>query len=220
MALLELDDVTVRYGGLTAVAGVSLSLDPGEVRAIIGPNGAGKTTLFNAITGHAMLAAGSIRFRAERIDGLAPYLVHVAMAGPTTVWRGMLIDPLIHLRAARHLQVPPDPNHLVGVARVIAAFDPSWPFPRFSPSQQLFVWFILLALLAIALLAFSIWLVRDEPRAFRPRVLLAGTLFGLGIFPQAIQRADSAHLAWVSGTVVAGNCTTKSKSCVVRGMPQ
>ena len=134
--------------------------------------------------------------------GLAPYLVHVATAGPTTVSRGMLIDPLIHLRAARHLQVTPDPNHLVGVARVIAAFDPSWPFPRFSPSQQLFVWFILLALLAIALLAFSIWLVRHEPRAFRPRVLLAGALFGLGIFPQAIQRADSAHLAWVSGTVV------------------
>jgi branched-chain amino acid transport system ATP-binding protein len=75
VALLELSDVTVRYGGLTAVDGVSLRLEPGEVRAIIGPNGAGKTSLFNAVTGHAPLAAGAIRFRGERIDGLAPHVV-------------------------------------------------------------------------------------------------------------------------------------------------
>jgi branched-chain amino acid transport system ATP-binding protein len=75
MALLELSDVTVRYGGLTAVAGVSFDVQPGEVRAIIGPNGAGKTSLFNAITGHAPLNAGAIRFRGERIDGLAPHVV-------------------------------------------------------------------------------------------------------------------------------------------------
>ncbi|HEY7139916.1 MAG TPA: ABC transporter ATP-binding protein [Methylomirabilota bacterium] len=75
MALLDLTDVTVRYGGLTAVDGVSLRLEPGEVRAIIGPNGAGKTSLFNAVTGHAPLAAGAIRFRGERIDGLAPHVV-------------------------------------------------------------------------------------------------------------------------------------------------
>lgn len=134
--------------------------------------------------------------------GLAPYLVHLATAGPGTVWRGMLIDPMIHLRAARHLPVPPDPGRLVGVARVIAAVDRSWPLPRLTPAQQLFVWFVLLAFLAVALVAFGIWRVRRDPSAFRPRVLLAGALFGLGMFPQAVQRADSAHLAWVSGTVV------------------
>jgi len=75
VALLELDSVTVQFGGLTAVAGVSLSVEPGQVRAIIGPNGAGKTTLFNAITGHAALASGAIRFRDERIDRLAPDVV-------------------------------------------------------------------------------------------------------------------------------------------------
>ncbi len=75
MALLELADVTVRYGGLTAVAGVSFEVDPGQVWAIIGPNGAGKTSLFNAITGHAPLAEGAIRFRGERIDGLAPHQI-------------------------------------------------------------------------------------------------------------------------------------------------
>jgi hypothetical protein len=134
--------------------------------------------------------------------GLAPYVVHLAMAGPNTVLHGMLIDPIIHLRAARHLDLPPDPNHLVGVARVIAAFDPSWPFPRLMPAQQLFVWFLLLAVLTVGLVGFGAWRVRRDPHALRPRVLLAGALFGLGIFPQALQRADSAHLAWVSGTVI------------------
>lgn len=75
MALLEVTDVTVRYGGLTAVAGVSFQVDPGQVWAVIGPNGAGKTSLFNAITGHVALAEGAIRFRGSRIDGLTPHQV-------------------------------------------------------------------------------------------------------------------------------------------------
>jgi hypothetical protein len=134
--------------------------------------------------------------------GLSPYVVHLATAGPANVWRGMLIDPMIHLRAARHLPVPPDPNHLVGVARVIAAVDRSWPLPRLTPAQQLFVWFVVLVVLAAALVGFGAARVRRDPGALRPRVLLAGALFGLGILPQAVQRADSAHLAWVSGTIV------------------
>jgi hypothetical protein len=134
--------------------------------------------------------------------GLAPYLVHMAMAGPANVARGMVIDPIFHLRAARHLPVPPDPDRLVGVARVIAVVDRWWPLPRFTPAAQLFVWFLLLAALTVALVVFALWRVRRDPHAFRPRVLLAGALFGVGMFPQAIQRADSAHLAWVSGTVV------------------
>jgi hypothetical protein len=135
--------------------------------------------------------------------GLAPYLVQLATAGVGNVWRGMIVDPMIHLRSARHLPIPPSPRHLVGVARVIAAVDRSWPLPRLSPAQQLFVWFLLLSLLTVALVALGALLVHRDPGAFRPRVLLAGALFGAGIFPQAVQRADSAHLAWVSGVVVA-----------------
>jgi hypothetical protein len=115
----------------------------------------------------------------------------------------MIVDPMIHLRSARHLPVPPDPGHLVGVARVIAAVDRSWPLPRLSPPQQLFVWFLLLAVLTVALVGLGVGLVRRDRSGLRPRVLLAAALFGAGLFPQAVQRADSAHLAWVSGVVVA-----------------
>ncbi len=134
--------------------------------------------------------------------GLVPYLVHIVVAGPGTVWRGMLIDPIFHLRSGRGLPVPPNPDHLEGIAKVIVFVDRWWPLPRLSIPQQLFAWFVLLALLAVALVGAGIWAVRRAPNAFRPRVLLAGALFGLGMFPQAVQRADSAHLAWVSAVVV------------------
>jgi len=134
--------------------------------------------------------------------GLVPYVVHLVLAGPGTVWRGMLIDPIFHLRSGRSLPIPPNPDHLEGIAQVIVLFDRSWPLPRLSIPQQLFAWFMLLGLLAIALVALGAWAVRRAPEAFRPRVLLAGALFGLGMFPQALQRADSAHLAWVSAVVV------------------
>ena len=55
-----LTDVSVGFGGLKALSGVSIAVRPGEVVAVIGPNGAGKTTLFNAITGFVPLAAGRI----------------------------------------------------------------------------------------------------------------------------------------------------------------
>jgi branched-chain amino acid transport system ATP-binding protein len=108
VALLELSDVTVRYGGLTAVAGVSFAVEPGEVRAIIGPNGAGKTSLFNAVTGHAPLAAGAIRFRGDRIDGLAPHVVS-ARGVRRTFQNGGLFTELTALEnvlAGLHTEVP------------------------------------------------------------------------------------------------------------------
>ncbi len=71
--LLDLAEVTVRFGGLKAVDAVSFAVAAGEVCALIGPNGAGKTTLFNAVTGNAAIAAGRIRFRGEDIQNLAPH---------------------------------------------------------------------------------------------------------------------------------------------------
>jgi branched-chain amino acid transport system ATP-binding protein len=70
--LLEVQGLRKSFGGIAAVDGVDLALSRGEVRALIGPNGAGKTTLFNLLTGHLAPDAGAVRFRGERLDGLAP----------------------------------------------------------------------------------------------------------------------------------------------------
>ncbi|GBD16541.1 Lipopolysaccharide export system ATP-binding protein LptB [bacterium HR26] len=70
---LELQGVSRRFGGLRAVQDVSLSLAPGERRAIIGPNGAGKTTLFNVIAGDLRPTSGTIRFYGDDITHLPPY---------------------------------------------------------------------------------------------------------------------------------------------------
>ena len=72
-ALLRICEVTVRFGGLTAVDGVSFGLAAGEVCALIGPNGAGKTTLFNAISGNVVAESGRILFRGEEIQCLPPH---------------------------------------------------------------------------------------------------------------------------------------------------
>ena len=66
-------DVSVGFGGLKALSGVSIEVRPSEVVAVIGPNGAGKTTLFNAITGFVPLSNGRITLGKERIDGLYPH---------------------------------------------------------------------------------------------------------------------------------------------------
>ncbi len=73
--ILEIRDVTKRFGGVTAVSGCSLALAPGKIYGLIGPNGSGKTTLFNCITGLEERDEGEIRFKGERIDGLKPHRV-------------------------------------------------------------------------------------------------------------------------------------------------
>ena len=70
--LLDLENVSRRFGGLLALDGVSLSLKRGEVVGLIGPNGAGKTTFVNVVTGVLKPTSGSIEFDGHRIDGLRP----------------------------------------------------------------------------------------------------------------------------------------------------
>jgi ABC-type branched-subunit amino acid transport system ATPase component len=73
--ILEVVRVTKRFGGVAAVNGVSLSLDPGRISGLIGPNGSGKTTLFNCITGVDSCDEGEIRFRGRRIERLTPHQI-------------------------------------------------------------------------------------------------------------------------------------------------
>jgi branched-chain amino acid transport system ATP-binding protein len=69
---LDVDGLTIRFGGLTAVEGMSFQVMQGEVLSLIGPNGAGKTTAFNAITGYIAPDGGSISYRGVRLNGLKP----------------------------------------------------------------------------------------------------------------------------------------------------
>jgi len=72
MALLEIKNVSKRFGGLKAVSDVSMSIDAGEITFIVGPNGAGKTTLFNLITSVHQADAGSITFDGHDITHTSP----------------------------------------------------------------------------------------------------------------------------------------------------
>lgn len=73
--LLEVRDLAMRFGGLLAVDGVSLSVQPQQVVSIIGPNGAGKTTVFNCLTGFYRPSGGSIHFNGQAIHGLADHQI-------------------------------------------------------------------------------------------------------------------------------------------------
>lgn len=73
--LLELSNVTRRFGGLTAVSAVDLTVREGQIKAVIGPNGAGKTTLFNLIGCVLPVSEGSITFKGCDLAGCAPHTV-------------------------------------------------------------------------------------------------------------------------------------------------
>ncbi len=73
MALLEVVNVTKRFGGLAAVRNLSFGVEKGEIVGIIGPNGAGKTTTFEVITSFQAPTEGEVRFKGSTIAGLRPY---------------------------------------------------------------------------------------------------------------------------------------------------
>ena len=70
--ILEIEDLTITFGGLDALAGLNFSVDEGEIVSVIGPNGAGKTTFFNTITGLVPPTSGEMLFEGESIVGLDP----------------------------------------------------------------------------------------------------------------------------------------------------
>jgi branched-chain amino acid transport system ATP-binding protein len=72
MPILEGQDVTKYFGGLTAVSHVDFHVDKGEIVGLIGPNGAGKTTLFNLISGAIPFKSGEIIFKDQKLKGLKP----------------------------------------------------------------------------------------------------------------------------------------------------
>ena len=81
MNLLDVQNVSISFGGLKAVQSFSLSLPPGGLFGLIGPNGAGKTTAFNLLTGVYRPQTGSVSVDGHRVDGYKPFkIVHAGLA--------------------------------------------------------------------------------------------------------------------------------------------
>ena len=109
--MLDIINLTRRFGGLTAVDGVSLRVAEGETVSIIGPNGAGKTTLFNLISGLDTPDSGSVQLAGHAIAGLAPERIaalglartfqHGRVFGNLSVRDNILVGAHTRLRAAR-----------------------------------------------------------------------------------------------------------------------
>ena len=75
MSLLEVQEISKLFGGLTALSRVSFSLMPGEILGLIGPNGAGKTTLFNVVNGFYPPSKGEVLLKGEKISHLKPHQI-------------------------------------------------------------------------------------------------------------------------------------------------
>ena len=105
-ALLEVRNVTKRYGGLTANNDISFDVGEREILSVIGPNGAGKSTLFKMIASFVPTTSGEVRFRGERISNLAPHLVArkgvVRTFQETTIFRSMSVRDNVII--AHHLR--------------------------------------------------------------------------------------------------------------------
>jgi branched-chain amino acid transport system ATP-binding protein len=131
MALLEVRDLVVRFGGVTAVDHVTIAVEPRDFVAIIGPNGAGKTTLFNVIAGAQRPTAGEVRFRGRSTRRLgATRMSHLGVARTFQVARpfgSLTVRENMRLGAAgeRVLATPRTLGRRRGVddARVDAALE-------------------------------------------------------------------------------------------------
>src|SRR6185295_5970822 len=93
MSLLTIEKLTMRFGGITAVNAVDLTVEPGQIVSVIGPNGAGKTTVFNAVTGIYEPTEGAIRFQGRPLQAPLTWrpVAAAAAVGLLTALLAMLV---------------------------------------------------------------------------------------------------------------------------------
>ena len=140
MSLLELEDVTISFGGLTAVESASFAVNPGEVFALVGPNGAGKSTIFNLVSRYCTPSVGDIRFEGKSILGCAPHDIprlgiartfqNIELFEHATVLQNLLIGRHTHRRSnaiSEILHLPgvrsEERRHRLAAERVIDFLD-------------------------------------------------------------------------------------------------
>jgi branched-chain amino acid transport system ATP-binding protein len=167
--ILQLDGLTRRFGGVTAVDALSLGVAEGELISIIGPNGAGKTTMFNLVTGLDQPNAGTVTFAGRDITGLpAEQLAAIGFA--RTFQHGRVFGNLSVLD-----------NVLVGAHTQLDAVRPRWRF--IGPIAEL----------ALALIRPGA--VKAEENALRARALDIIALFGERLTPRIDNPAFSLSYA-------------------------
>ncbi|MGO9660597.1 MAG: ATP-binding cassette domain-containing protein [Acidimicrobiales bacterium] len=96
MAMLETEDLSLRFGGLDALSGVTLQIPDLSLFAVIGPNGAGKTSFFNCLTGFYRPSGGSVRFDGDDITRLAAH--RVAALGIRRTFQNVRVFPRLSAR--------------------------------------------------------------------------------------------------------------------------
>jgi branched-chain amino acid transport system ATP-binding protein len=113
--VLELRGLTMRFGGVTALKGVDLSVNEGEIFALIGPNGAGKTTVFNVSTGVYRPSEGEVRFRGRRTNGMKRF--KVTKSGLARTFQNIRL--FHNMSALENVLVGADAHHRTGAVGAI-----------------------------------------------------------------------------------------------------
>jgi len=114
-ALLELRQVTMRFGGVVAVQELDVSITEGQIFGLIGPNGAGKTTVFNIVTGVYQPTSGEVRFAGDVVHGIAPH--RVTALGVARTFQNIRL--FANMTALENVMVGADARHRTGVPHAL-----------------------------------------------------------------------------------------------------
>ena len=126
MALLEVNNLQKRFGGLQAVSDVGFTVEQGMIKAVIGPNGAGKTTLFNLISGALPANGGQVRFLGQEILGLQPF--EIARAGMARTFQNIKMFP--GMTALENVMVGLHPRSKAGFWAGMLSLPSTWEEER------------------------------------------------------------------------------------------
>ena len=113
--ILEVANLTLKFGGLTALDDVSFDIAEGEILGLIGPNGAGKTTCFNAVTGVYRPTSGAIRFQGRSLAGVKRY--RITKLGIARTFQNIRLFP--SMTALENVLVGADAQHSTGMASAL-----------------------------------------------------------------------------------------------------